>query len=127
MGLVLGCFGYWELTRPGQWTGFVPRALAAIGPPVVLVLVHGWVLFVLGVAALIDVGAPLVPWIAVALMTEIVLGLALTSRLTSILVRDIGLLALALVWALDAGAPIRLDARATAAPGPLRERGRTTS
>lgn len=103
-GLVLGCFGFWELTNPAQWTGFVPGPVAAAAPPVPLVLAHGWVLFVLAVAALIDFVGGIVSWIAVAVMTEIVFGLLMTSGLTDTLVRDVGLLALALVWALEAGA-----------------------
>lgn len=102
-GVVLGCFGFWELTGPGQWTGFVPAVLRAVGPAVLLVLAHGWLLFMLGIAALIDFASPVVSWIAVAVMTEVVLGLVLTSGLTSILVRDLGLLALALIWALECG------------------------
>jgi len=99
--LVLGLFGYWELTGPSQWTGYVPQAIALYASPVALVLLHGWVLFVLSVAALIDLMPSTVSWIAVAVMTEVVAGLLLTSGATSILVRDAGVLALALVWALD--------------------------
>ncbi|HLJ59718.1 MAG TPA: hypothetical protein VKZ50_08300 [bacterium] len=99
--LVLGLFGYWELTGPSQWTGYVPQAIASYASPVALVLLHGWVLFVLSVAALIDLMPSIVSWIAVAMMTEVVAGLLLTSGDTSILVRDVGVLTLALAWALD--------------------------
>ncbi|HEV2360027.1 MAG TPA: hypothetical protein VGZ23_20765, partial [bacterium] len=102
-GLVLGCFGVWELTGPGQWTGYVPDVTAAAVSPVSLILSDGWILFVLAAAALVDFAAPVTSWVAVAVMAEIVLGLAVTSGLTDVLVRDVGLPALALVWALDAG------------------------
>lgn len=101
MGLVLGLFGFWELTDPAQWTGFVPPPVAAAVPPVSLVLAHGWVLFVLAAAALVDFAGGAVSWVAVAVMAEIVTGLLVTSGLTDTLVRDIGLLALSLVWALE--------------------------
>lgn len=91
--------------HPGQWTGYVPHALASFASSVPLVLLHGWVLFVLAVAALVDLLPSIVSWITVAMMTEVVAGLALTSGATSILVRDIGVLALALVWALDNRGP----------------------
>jgi hypothetical protein len=109
-GLVLGCFGFWELTDPAQWTGFVPAPVAAAGPPVSLVLAHGWVLFVLAAAALIDLAGGIVSWITVAVMAEIVLGLLMTSGLTDTLVRDVGLLALALVWALETRSPAAREA-----------------
>jgi hypothetical protein len=100
-GVVLGFFGFWELTGPSQWTGYVPHAVGALVSPVSLVLFHGWILFVLSTAALIDFTPPLTSWIAVMFMAEVVVGLLLTSGLTDILIRDLGLLALALVWALD--------------------------
>jgi len=117
-GVVLGCFGFWELTDPAQWTGFVPGAVAAAAPPVSLVLAHGWVLFVLAAAALIDFAVGIVSWIAVAVMAEVVIGLFVTSGLTDTLVRDVGLLALALVWALEArpaGATVRPPRRGRSA------------
>jgi hypothetical protein len=104
-GLILGCFGFWELTGPSQWTGYVPQVLATTAPPVWLVLVHGWILFLLGAAALIEFAPAVTSWIAVVLMAEVAGGLLLTSGFTEILVRDVGLLALALVWALESRPP----------------------
>ncbi len=111
-GLILGCFGFWELTGPSQWTGYVPRFLGHAASPVLLVLLHGWILFLLGAAALIDFAPAVTSWTAVAVMAEVVGGLLLTSGFTEILVRDVGLLALALVWALDSAprvAPARKE------------------
>jgi hypothetical protein len=98
---VLGCFGVWELMDPGQWTGYVPHILASIVSPVPLVLLHGWILFVLAAAALVNLLPTVVSWLAVAIMTEVIAGLGLTTGGTSILVRDLGVLALTLAWALD--------------------------
>jgi len=100
-GLILGCFGFWELTGPSQWTGYVPQFLANIASPLVLVLLHGWILFLLGAAALVDFAPVVTAWSAVVVVAEVTGGLLLTSGLTEILVRDVGLLALALVWALE--------------------------
>lgn len=104
-GIVLACFGFWELTNPTQWTGYVPHVAAAAVSPVRLILAHGWVLFVLAAAALVDFAGGIVSWIAVAVMVEIVAGLLVTSGFSDTLVRDVGLLALALIWALEAGTP----------------------
>ncbi len=100
-GLILGCFGFWELTGPSQWTGYVPQFLANIASPLLLVVLHGWILFLLGAAALIDFAPVVTAWSAVVVVAEVAGGLALTSGFTEILVRDVGLLALALVWALE--------------------------
>lgn len=104
--LVLGVFGYWELTAPGEWAGYVPHFVEPFVSSVSLVLLHGWVLFMLAVAALLDFLPSVISWISVAMMTEVVVGLLLTRGDTSILVRDVGVLALALVWAFESQSPI---------------------
>jgi len=79
----------------------VPQFLGSTASPVLLVLLHGWILFLLGAAALIDFAPAVTAWIAVVILAEVAGGLLLTSGFTEILVRDVGLLALALVWALE--------------------------
>jgi hypothetical protein len=79
----------------------VPPFLAGTGVQVPLVLLHGWLLFVLGAAVLVDFAPAVTPWIGVAVLVEVAGGLLLASGVTEIFVRDVGLLALALVWALD--------------------------
>ncbi|HLJ59268.1 MAG TPA: hypothetical protein VKZ50_06020 [bacterium] len=99
--LVLGFFGYWELTTPGEWTGYVPHFVEPFVSSVSLVLLHGWILFMLATAALVDFLPSVISWITVAMMTEVVVGLLLTRGDTSVLIRDVGVLALALVWTLE--------------------------
>src|SRR5579875_1250369 len=79
LAAVFGGFGIWELTQPTQWSGYVPPFLAAHVPAVPLVLAHGWLLLMLGVALLIDFWPEVVIWVGVGVMIEIVLGLLLTS------------------------------------------------
>ncbi len=100
-GLVLGCFGVWELTAPGQWTDYVPQIPGAHLQAIPLVVAHGWVLFMLAVAAWINFRPAVTAWLAVAVLAEVVAALVWGSGITSTLIRDVGLLALALVWAIE--------------------------
>jgi hypothetical protein len=98
-GLVLGSFGVWELTAPSEWTGYVPTLAALPVPLVPIVLAHGWILFMLAVAAWINFLPKVTAWLSVATLVLVCAGLVWRSGVTSIFVRDIGLLALALIWA----------------------------
>lgn len=100
LGCVLGCFGVLELTAPSRWAGYVPPAIAAHVPVVPLVLGHGWLLLVLGVALAIDYLQPYTAWVAVGVMAEVLTGLIVTGGFSTTLVRDAGLLGLALSVAL---------------------------
>jgi hypothetical protein len=117
LGAVLGAFGAMELTAPAQWTVFVPPAVAHLLPPVPLVLVHGWFLLVLGTALVVEFLPALSPWLAVAVLGEVVVGLVWAGGFSTTLVRDTGLLALAVAVALDQEAP-RAGSRGHAGTGP---------
>ncbi len=99
LALVFAGFGFWELTQPSQWAGYVPPFVAAHVPAIPLVLVHGWLLLMLGVSLLIDFRPEVAIWVAVGVMIEIVLGLLVTSGFSTTLLRDLGLLSLALATA----------------------------
>jgi hypothetical protein len=98
-GFVLGSFGVWELTAPSEWAGYVPPLPALPVPLAPVVLAHGWILFMLAVASWINFLPRVTAWLSVAVLVSVCAGLAWTSGVTSILVRDIGLVALALIWA----------------------------
>ena len=95
----------WELMTPAQWIGYVPPLPAARVEAVPLVLAHGWVLLMLGAAAWINFVPAVTAWLAVAALAEVVAALVWTGGLTTTLIRDIGLLALALVWAAEETGP----------------------
>lgn len=104
-GLIFVSFGVWELTEPAQWIGYVPPLPAARFEAVPLVLAHGWVLLMLGAAAWINLVPAVTAWLAVAALAEVVAVLLWTSGLSATCIRDIGLLALSLVWAVEETGP----------------------
>ncbi len=95
LGLVLAWFGYHELVAPGLWTGYVPILAATSHLAEVLVLVHGWVLLVLAVALVAGVAPRLAAAIAAVLLVEIVVSLTVSAGLSDLVLRDVGVLGLA--------------------------------
>ena len=95
LGLVLAWFGYHELVRPGQWTGYVPVVPSGSPLAVILVLAHGWVLLVLAVALAAGIAPRAAAAIAAVLLLEIVISLMVTGGLSDLTLRDVGVLGLA--------------------------------
>jgi uncharacterized membrane protein YphA (DoxX/SURF4 family) len=95
LGLVLLWFGYHELVLPGEWTGYVPVISESSSLAVILVLAHGWVLFVLAAALLAGIAPRAAAAVASVLLLEIVISLAVTG-LSDTAFRDLGVLGLAL-------------------------------
>lgn len=96
LGLVLAWFGYHELVQPALWTGYVPGVNAASTPAILLVLAHGWLLFVLAIALIAGIWVRAAAGIAVVLLAEIIIWLTVTAGLSDLTLRDVGVLGLAL-------------------------------
>ena len=99
LGLVLLWFGYHELVFPQLWTGYVPVLAATSHLAEVLVLAHGWLLLVLAVAIIGGVAPRVAAAIASVLLLEIVISLAVTGGLSDLVLRDVGVLGLAVAVA----------------------------
>jgi len=96
LGLVLLWFGVHELVQPSLWTGYVPLISQTSHLAVGLVLVHGWVLTLLGVALALGVMPRLAAAVSVLLLFEIILSLTITAGFSDIVARDVGVMGLAL-------------------------------
>jgi uncharacterized membrane protein YphA (DoxX/SURF4 family) len=94
LGLVFFWFGYHELVQPGGWTQYVPVVSESSSLAVILVLVHGWVLFVLAAALVAGIAPRAAAAIASVLLLEIVISLAVTG-VSDTALRDVGVLGLA--------------------------------
>jgi hypothetical protein len=77
-GAVFFWFGYHELIQPGHWTQYVPVVSESSSLAVVLVLAHGWVLFVTATALVAGIAPQAAAAIASVLLLEIVISLAAT-------------------------------------------------
>jgi len=93
---VLAWFGYHELVQPAPWTGYVPAVGSTSTAAVILVLAHGWLLFVLAVALIAGIWTRAAAGVAVLLLAEIVIWLTATAGLSDLTMRDVGVLGLAL-------------------------------
>lgn len=95
LALVLGWFGYHELVQPSLWTGYVPVVPTSSALAVILVLAHGWLLLLLSVAMFAGIAVRAVAAVTMLLLLEIVVSLTLTTGLSDLVLRDIGVLGLA--------------------------------
>lgn len=93
-GLVLAWFGYHELVQPSLWIGYVP-VVSGSTLLVLLVLAHGWLLLVLAVAMLAGIAVRAVAAVAVVLLLQIVISLTMSNGLSDLVLRDVGVLGLA--------------------------------
>lgn len=94
LGLVLAWFGYHELIQPSLWTGYVPVVSGSLA--VVLVLAHGWLLLMLAVALFAGIAVRVAAALTAALLLEIEGWLTISSGLSDLVLRDLGVLGLAL-------------------------------
>lgn len=94
LGLVLAWFGYHELVQPSLWTGYVP-VVSGSTLVVLLVLAHGWLLLMLAVALVAGIAVRAVAAVAVLLLLQIVTSLSLSNGLSDLVLRDVGVLGLA--------------------------------
>ena len=96
LGLVLGWFGYHELVQPAMWTGYVPGLSPASSVAVLAVLAHGWMLLMLAVALMAGIATRLTAGIAAITLLEIVVSLTATAGPSDLVLRDVGVLGLAI-------------------------------
>jgi len=94
LGLVLAWFGYHELVQPSLWTGYVP-VVSGSALVVLLVLAHGWLLLMLAVAMFSGIAVRAVAAVSVVLLLQIVTSLTISSGLSDLVLRDVGVLGLA--------------------------------
>jgi uncharacterized membrane protein YphA (DoxX/SURF4 family) len=96
LGLVLGWFGYHELVQPSLWTGYVPALSPASSVVVLAVLAHGWLLLILAAALIAGIATRIAAAIAAVTLLEIVVSLTVTAGLSDLVLRDLGVLGLAI-------------------------------
>jgi hypothetical protein len=94
LGLVLAWFGYHELVQPSWWAGYVP-VVSGSTLAVLLVLAHGWLLLMLAVAMFAGIAIRAVAAVVVALLLQIVTSLTISGGLSDLVLRDVGVLGLA--------------------------------
>jgi len=96
LGLVLGWFGYHELAQPSLWTGYVPVLSPGSSVATLAVLAHGWLLLVLAAALIAGIATRMAAAIAAVTLLEIVVSLVITAGLSDLILRDLGVLGLAI-------------------------------
>ncbi len=92
--------GVWEILQPGYWSAFIPRSFPGIVPIDTLIIVHGMVLLVIGIAVLAGAYLRVASLLAVFMMLAIIVVVTMQSGFTDITIRDtaIAILAAALFF-----------------------------
>lgn len=96
LGFVVIWFGLNEVRNPEAWAIYVPGFLQGMSMVNTLVLVHGVILILSGVALIFNFYRRLAAIVLALMLLDIVATLWLGSGLDEITVRDIGLLGMAL-------------------------------
>jgi hypothetical protein len=111
LGFVLGWFGIQELRNPSDWAVFVPSFVADHSPVALndLIILHGYLLIVSAAAVLLGLLYVSGCVLAICLLSEVVLGLWLDGGISDLVIRDLGLLALAGGLAIDPVRSWRVD------------------
>lgn len=110
LAVVLLWFGESELTDPHSWVGYIPTFLPHLLPPVWMILIHGWVLFVLGGLVLLGLFTRQVAWLSVLVLLSILMSVIGPGGDSSLFIRDLGLLGLGIIVALDPTRVLSWDA-----------------
>lgn len=106
LAFVLAWFGVNELRKPSDWAVFAPAFVVHHSPVAIntLVVLHGFLLVLAATFVLVGLFQPLAGLLSTGLMAEIMFGLWLSSGVSDLFVRDVGVLTLAVAVALD---PVR--------------------
>ena len=111
LGFVLGWFGVLQAREPTDWIEFVPGYVSRLSPvsDTVLVLLHSSLLLLAAVGVLIGLQFLAAAVLAVAAISQIIVALVLEDGSLTLIVRDIGILGLAVGLALDQSRFWQLD------------------
>lgn len=101
LAFVFAWFGISEILNPVYWSGYVPPLVEKFLPFGVnlFVQLHGLVLFLLALSFVFKFYVRYTGFLALGVLFSIIVGLIMISGFSEIVVRDIGLLGLALsIW-----------------------------
>ena len=103
LGFILVWFGIQQVVNPSEWTGFVPGVISSHSPVggIGLILVHGVFLLLAAIGISFGVFPKSACLLAAALLLEIIVVLFLKGDTEGLIVRDLGLLVMAIVLAFD--------------------------
>lgn len=100
LGFVVIWFGANEILYPERWAAFAPSFLRAMEMINYLVMAHGIVLALSGLALIFNFHRRIAAFVLFLMIGQIVVTLIMVSGLDEIAVRDIGLLGMALALSL---------------------------
>jgi len=103
LGFILVWFGIQQVINPGEWVRFIPEIVSSYSPVggIGLIFLHGALLTLAAIGISLGLFPKWASLLAAALLLEIIVILLIGGDSSGLIVRDIGLLVMALVLALD--------------------------
>jgi len=103
LGFILVWFGIQQVISPSEWAHLVPETMSSHSPigDIGLIFVHGALLTMAAIGISVGLFPKSSSLLAAALLLEIIVVLLIGGDSSGLIVRDIGLLVMALVLALD--------------------------
>ena len=96
LAFVFVSIGVWEVFRPGYWVGYLPPSIMHLADPMLMVRAHGVGLVLVGVAIVAGLYLRVTSALAGLMLLDIIVILMLQRGLAEIIIRDIGILFLAI-------------------------------
>ncbi|MBP9711982.1 MAG: DoxX family membrane protein [Candidatus Pacebacteria bacterium] len=96
LAFVVIYFGVSEISSPEKWTAFVPKIIASGDMLTYLIVGHGILLLLCGLALIFNFYRRFAAMLLVLMLLDVVWSVYTTSQFGSTFVRDVGLLGMAL-------------------------------
>ncbi|MDE1767948.1 MAG: hypothetical protein KGH62_01125, partial [Candidatus Micrarchaeota archaeon] len=101
LAVVFVGIGIWEIAQPSYWAMYVPGFVSALIRTNTFVMLHGITLLVIGLAVVLGAYLRIASGLAVLIMLSIVVDLTVTFGFDDIVIRDLGILLIALALFFD--------------------------
>ncbi len=88
VSIIFIVFGAWEVINPNYWSAFLPQFLANLSFYLTIIVIHGIVLFAIGISLVTGFKKKIAASLGTLIMLAIVIDLLTTSDFTPLLIRD---------------------------------------
>lgn len=100
LAVVFVGIGIWEIVQPSYWSAFVPSFITILDPNA-LVIIHGAIMLAIGIGIGLGVYLRLSAVLASLMMVSIIVMLLMESGFTDLIIRDAGVLLIAMSLIFD--------------------------
>jgi uncharacterized membrane protein YphA (DoxX/SURF4 family) len=100
--------GIWEIVQPSYWATYFPSFITSLSYALTLVMIHGAVLLILGIAVMLGLYLRISSLLCVLMMLSVIIGLYIGFGFTDLIIRDTAVLFIAVALFFDDTRYLRL-------------------